>query len=76
MVLVMHDINQAARYSHHIIAMRNGHIVKRGTPADVLIEHTIADVFGVSCVIIADPISGTPLCVPRAELPGAETVSS
>jgi iron complex transport system ATP-binding protein len=75
-VLVLHDINQAARYSHHIIAMRNGHIVKRGTPADVVNENTIAEVFGVSCVIIADPISGTPLCVPRAELPGAESVSS
>jgi iron complex transport system ATP-binding protein len=75
-VLVLHDINQAARYSHHIIAMRNGHIVKRGTPADVVNEDTIAEVFGVSCVIIDDPISGTPLCVPKAELPGAETVSS
>ena len=68
-VLVLHDINQAARYSHHVIAMRSGQILARGRPADVITEKTIADTFGVSCVVIDDPVSGTPLCVPRAELP-------
>lgn len=75
-VLVVHDVNQAARYSHHIIAMRKGEIVKRGAPRDVITERTIAEVFAVSSVIIDDPVSGTPLCVPRAELPAvAEQVS-
>jgi len=68
-VLVLHDINQAARYSHHVIAMRSGQILARGRPADVITEKTIADTFGVSCVVIDDPVSGTPLCIPRAELP-------
>jgi iron complex transport system ATP-binding protein len=68
-VLVLHDINQAARYSHHIIAMSKGRILARGRPADVITEQTIADTFGVSCIVIDDPVSGTPLVVPRAELP-------
>jgi ABC-type cobalamin/Fe3+-siderophores transport system ATPase subunit len=75
-VLVLHDINQAARYSHHVIAMRNGAIVARGEPADVVTEETIAEVFGVSCVVIPDPVSGTPLCVPKTELPEADSITS
>jgi iron complex transport system ATP-binding protein len=68
-VLVLHDVNQAARYSHHIIAMRTGEILVRGTPGEVITQQTVAEVFGVSSVIIDDPISGTPLCVPKSELP-------
>jgi iron complex transport system ATP-binding protein len=75
-VLVLHDINQAARYSHHIIAMSKGRILVRGAPADVITEPIIAKVFGVSCVVIEDPVSGTPLCVPRAELHPAVAVPS
>jgi iron complex transport system ATP-binding protein len=68
-VLVLHDINQASRYSHHVIAMRDGQILAQGTPGKVITEQTVADVFSVSCVIIPGPVTGTPLCVPRAELP-------
>ena len=67
-VLVVHDINQAARYSHRIVAMRDGHVHIQGEPRDVVTEAVIAEVFGVSSVVIDDPVSGTPLCVPRAEL--------
>jgi iron complex transport system ATP-binding protein len=74
-VLVLHDINQAARYSHQLIAMRNGQIVVRGTPEEVVTEETIAEVFGVSCVVIDDPVSGTPLCIPKAELAAAESLT-
>jgi iron complex transport system ATP-binding protein len=68
-VLVLHDINQAARYSDHVIAMRSGQIFARGRPTDVITEPVIAETFGVSCMVIKDPVSGTPLCVPKAELP-------
>lgn len=69
-VLVLHDINQAARYSHHLIAMRDGRVHTQGPPAAVVSEPVIAEVFDVSCVVIDDPVTGTPLCVPRTELPG------
>jgi iron complex transport system ATP-binding protein len=63
-VLVLHDINQACRYAHNIVALSEGVIVASGTPAEVVNEAMIRTVFGLQCVIIPDPVSGTPLCVP------------
>jgi iron complex transport system ATP-binding protein len=63
-VLVLHDLNQAARYSHHLIAMRNGRLVAQGPP-DTLITHgLVEEVFGLSCRIVTDPVAGTPMVVP------------
>jgi iron complex transport system ATP-binding protein len=69
-VLVLHDINQASRYSQHVIAMRDGQILAQGTPGEVITEPVISATFGISCTVIPDPVTGTPLCVPNAELPG------
>ncbi|PZE39654.1 ABC transporter ATP-binding protein [Curtobacterium sp. MCPF17_031] len=64
-VAVLHDLNQAARYATHMIAMRDGAIVAQGTPASVVTEELVADVFGLPCVVVPDPETGTPLVVPR-----------
>jgi iron complex transport system ATP-binding protein len=64
-VMVLHDLNLASRYAHHIVAMREGAIVAEGRPADVIDEATVAAVFGLDCVVVPDPVSGTPLVVPR-----------
>lgn len=66
LVAVLHDLNQAARYASHLVAMRDGRIVAEGTPADVLTEATVESVFGVRSRVIADPETGTPLIVPLA----------
>lgn len=67
-VLVLHDVNHAARYSSQIVAMDRGRVHSQGSPAEVITEQVIASLYNVSCVIIDDPASpGTPLCVPRAE---------
>ncbi|MGQ0842627.1 MAG: ABC transporter ATP-binding protein [Sporichthyaceae bacterium] len=63
-VLVLHDLNQAARYSHRLIAMKQGRIVKQGSPAEVVTEESVADVFGLPCRVIDDPVSGTPMVIP------------
>ena len=63
-VLVLHDLNQAARYSHHLIAMRAGKIVAEGTPDEVITEELVHDVFGLRCRVMIDPVSGTPMVVP------------
>jgi iron complex transport system ATP-binding protein len=63
-VLVLHDINQACRYAHHIVALREGIIVSSGTPEFVVTESMMKKVFDLDCVIIPDPVSGTPLSVP------------
>lgn len=64
-VAVLHDLNHAARYADHLVAMRDGAIVGQGAPADVLSAELVEEVFGLSCRIITDPESGTPLVIPR-----------
>lgn len=63
-VLVLHDLNHAARYSHHLIAMRDGAIVAQGTPDEVITETLVHDVFGLRCQVMVDPVAGTPMVVP------------
>ncbi len=63
-VLVLHDVNLACRYAHHLVAMKAGAIAAQGAPADVITAETMADVFGMPCQIIDDPVTGTPLVVP------------
>lgn len=64
-VAVLHDLNQAARYADRIVAMRDGAIIRTGTPAEVLTPEVMARVFDLDCVVIADPETATPLVVPR-----------
>ncbi|WP_178945487.1 ABC transporter ATP-binding protein [Kocuria sp. TGY1127_2] len=64
-VAVLHDLNQAARYADHLIAMRDGRIVATGEVADVMTEKTVHDIFGLSCLVVPDPVTGTPMVVPR-----------
>jgi len=63
-VMVLHELNPAARFADHLFAMRDGRIVAAGTPAEVLTEETVREVFGLPCRVIPDPVSGTPLVVP------------
>ena len=64
-VAVLHDLNQACRYATHLIAMKDGAIVAQGAPATIISDELVHAVFGLSCVVIEDPVSGTPLIVPR-----------
>ncbi|MET7397860.1 ABC transporter ATP-binding protein [Dactylosporangium sp. NPDC005572] len=63
-VIVMHDLNLACRYCDHIIAMADGSIVAEGAPTDVVTAELIEKVFGLSCVVVPDPVAGTPIIVP------------
>lgn len=63
-VLVLHDLNQAARYGDHLIAMQGGRIVAEGPPSAVVTAERVEEVFGLPCRIITDPVSDTPLVVP------------
>lgn len=64
-VLVLHDLNLACRYADHIIAMKSGRIVVEGAPRDVIDAAVVTEVFGLSCEVVPDPVSGTPMIVPR-----------
>ena len=69
-VMVLHDLNQACRYADHMVAMMNGQIVAAGTPDEVVTPQLVEKVFGLMSVIIDDPVSGTPMCVPSFLLDG------
>jgi len=63
-VMVLHDINQACLYADHIVAMRDGTVVARGDPADVITTALVRAVFDVDCHILAHPDSGLPHVIP------------
>jgi iron complex transport system ATP-binding protein len=62
--MVLHDLNLAARYADHLIAMQAGRILAEGAPRDVVTAELVRDVFGMEARVIDDPVSGTPLVVP------------
>ncbi|WP_337098238.1 ABC transporter ATP-binding protein [Paenibacillus sp. YIM B09110] len=63
-VMVLHDINLACRYAHHIVAVKDGGIHAQGEPEAIMNEQLIQDVFELKCQVAADPIFGTPMCIP------------
>lgn len=63
-VMVLHDLNLAARYADRLVAMRDGDIVATGTPDEVVSEQLISDVFELDAKVIPDPVSATPLVLP------------
>ncbi|WP_405896263.1 ABC transporter ATP-binding protein [Streptomyces sp. NBC_00727] len=63
-VAVLHDLNQAVRYADHLVAMKDGRIVAQGAPDEVVTTELVQEVFGLSSVIIPDPITGGRLVVP------------
>jgi iron complex transport system ATP-binding protein len=62
--IVLHDLNLAARYADHVIAMKGGQVVALGEPATVVTEELVREVFGLESRVITDPVSGTPLVIP------------
>ena len=64
LVAVLHDLNHAARYADNIIAMKDGKVIAQGNPSEIITEKLVEEVFGLKCMIIADPIAMTPLVVP------------
>lgn len=64
-VLVLHDLNLACRYADHLIAMKSGRILAEGAPNDVVSADLVSEVFQMACEVVPDPVSGTPMVVPR-----------
>lgn len=64
-VAVLHDLGHAARYAQHVIVMQAGRIVAAGPPREVITAAIVEEVFGLPCLVIDDPLTGTPLVVAR-----------
>ncbi|RUT33356.1 ABC transporter ATP-binding protein [Paenibacillus zeisoli] len=63
-VMVVHDLNHAARYADHVIAIKRGKAIAAGTPEEVVTQDVLREVFGIEADIVIDPRSGVPLCLP------------
>ncbi len=63
-LMVMHDLPQAAHYARRLVAIRAGEVVADGSPAEVLTEAQVEAVFGVAVRVYLDPESGVPVVAP------------
>ena len=63
-VMVLHDLNLAARYAHELVVMAEGRMVASGAPAEVITADLIREAFGLEAIVITDPVSGSPMVVP------------
>jgi iron complex transport system ATP-binding protein len=69
-MMVLHELNQAARYADHMIAVNDGKIWRQGDPVEVLTEELLHEVFGVRAQVMLDEPTGKPHCVPLARSNG------
>jgi iron complex transport system ATP-binding protein len=67
-VVVLHDLNLAARYAERLVAMKDGRLIAAGRPDEVLTEQLLADVFDLEARVVPDPVAGTPMVVPVRRL--------
>jgi iron complex transport system ATP-binding protein len=67
-IMVVHDLNHAARYADHIVAVKKGKIYTKGHPIDVLTHDMLKDVFEVKANIILEPHTGLPTCIPYEKI--------
>lgn len=63
-VMVLHDLNLAARYADHLVVMADGRVVDEGMPRDVLTPQLLSSAFGLESMVIEDPQTSSPLIVP------------
>jgi iron complex transport system ATP-binding protein len=64
--LVLHDLNQAAAYADRMIVLSAGKVVTAGAPAEVMTTDMLQDAFDLDCPVVADPMTGRPMCMPYA----------
>ena len=62
-IMVLHDLNQAARFADHIIAMKDGQIVKAGNCNEVITPPVLKEVFRIDAEIGLDPRTQKPMCI-------------
>ncbi|WP_394359323.1 ABC transporter ATP-binding protein [Amycolatopsis sp. SB7-3] len=66
LVAVLHDLNHAARYATHMIAMRGGEVLATGAPEEVVTAANVEKIFELPCRVMPCPETGTPLVIPKA----------
>ncbi|MUK90051.1 ATP-binding cassette domain-containing protein [Ornithinibacillus sp. L9] len=64
-VMVLHDINLASRYAHHIVAIKDKQVFAQGKPEEIITCNLVHEVFDMKCDVMYDPMFGTPMCIPH-----------
>jgi iron complex transport system ATP-binding protein len=67
-VVILHDLNMAARYADFIVAMKDGVIVAQGPPDELITEQLLRDVFEIEATVTHDPNTGGPIVLPERAL--------
>lgn len=75
-IMVLHDLNEASRYADHLIAMRDGEVEAVGTPQQVVTPELVRRVFAIDSVIIPDPLTGSPMVIPRSAAEAPTTAAA
>lgn len=65
LVVVLHELNIAAAFADHLVMMKDGAVVAAGAPGQVMTPANLRAVFDLDAQVIADPVSGRPVCLPR-----------
>ncbi|MBT5775532.1 MAG: ABC transporter ATP-binding protein [Dehalococcoidia bacterium] len=73
-IMVLHDVTQAAQYAKRIIALRDGQILHDGPPVQVVTADHVSDLFGAAVNVFADPATGSPVVVPTVPLVSADEI--
>lgn len=64
-VMVLHDLNLACRYAHHVVAIRDKQVFAQGKPEEIVTCNLVHEVFQMKCDVTFDPMFGTPMCIPH-----------
>ncbi|RYG74523.1 ABC transporter ATP-binding protein [Lentibacillus lipolyticus] len=64
-VMVLHDLNLACRYAHHIVAIKDKNVFAQGKPEEIVTCNLVHEVFQMKCDVTFDPMFGTPMCIPH-----------
>jgi iron complex transport system ATP-binding protein len=67
-VAVIHDLNLAARFADNVVILKQGKIIDRGAPKDVITPNNLATAFNILARVIEDPVGKTPLVIPIRQL--------
>ena len=62
-IMVLHDLNHAARFSHQLIAMREGTLVRQGSVDEIMRNDVLKEIFGIDARIVTDPRTNKPVCL-------------
>lgn len=66
-VMVLHDLSLAARYSDRLVVLHDGGVAADGAPDEVLTPALLEHAFGLHARVVPDPVTGAPMIVPEAD---------